>query len=178
MEIEELKYKANLRSLHILLVLSFINTGFYLLGELLSGLCLPWMQEYYASNPSMLPEEYSQLVQRSLQIPQWYYLLSALLDAASVVGLVLMWRLRKNGFHCYTLAKLLLMILPLLFLDRSYIGIGNIMLGVLVIAYYFFLMRALGLLSGERVTILPTKEEPSENNESNDEDTPSQDTDE
>lgn len=178
MEIEELKYKANIKSLHILLVLSFINTGLYLISELFSGICMPWMQEYYTNNPSIMPEEYKQLIDRAFQIPQWYYILSAILDAASIAGLVLMWRLRKNGFHCYTLAKLLLMILPLLFLDRSFVGIGNIMLGALVIAYYFFLMRALGLFAGEKVTILTSKEEPTENNESNDEDTPSQDTDE
>ena len=35
------------------------------------------------------------------------------------------------------------MLLPMLFLDRSYVGIGDIMLGVLFIAYYFLLLRAL-----------------------------------
>ena len=176
MEIEELKYKANIKSLHILLVLSFINTGFYLISELFSGICMPWMQEYYTNNPSIMPEEYKQLIDRAFQIPQWYYILSAILDAASIAGLVLMWRLRKNGFHCYTLAKLLLMILPLLFLDRSFVGIGNIMLGVLVIAYYFFLMRSLGLFSGEKITIITAESGQDSADKNND--NPSQDSDE
>lgn len=33
--------------------------------------------------------------------------------------------------------------MPLLFLDRSFVGVGNIMLGVLFIVYYYYLMRVL-----------------------------------
>ena len=129
---EDNKYTANLKTLHVLLVISFIVSGLYFLSELVSGLTLPWM-----------PDQWNILLERSLSIPQWYYLLCALLDAISVIGLVLMWRLRRNGFHCYALSKLLLMLMPLLFLDRSYVGAGNIMLGVLFIVYYYYLMRIL-----------------------------------
>ena len=55
--------------------------------------------------------------------------------------------LRKNGFHYYTLSKLLLMLMPVLFLDRSFVGIGNIMIGILFIALYFYLLRSLGVFS-------------------------------
>lgn len=137
------KRQSLLRTLHVLLVISLVNTSAYLLSELVSGMTLPWMTQYYQSHPDLFPDQWNILLERALRIPQWYYLLSALLDAASIVGLVLMWRLRKNGFHCYTLSKLLLMLMPLLFLDRSYIGIGNMMLALLFIAYYFFLIRSL-----------------------------------
>ena len=62
--------------------------------------------------------------------------------------MLLMWQLRKNGFHCYTLAKLMLMLMPLLFLDRSYVGFGDMMMAVLFIVYYFFLMKSLGAFGG------------------------------
>lgn len=140
---EDNKYTANLKTLHVLLVISFIVSGLYFLSELVSGLTLPWMQRYYAAHPEVMPDQWNILLERSLSIPQWYYLLCALLDAISVIGLVLMWRLRRNGFHCYALSKLLLILMPLLFLDRSYVGAGNIMLGVLFIVYYYYLMRVL-----------------------------------
>ena len=141
---EDIKYKSNLRTLHVLLVFSFISTGIYFLSGLVSGLTLPWMTKYFAAHPNAVPDEWGILLERSLSIPQWYYLLCALLDAVSIVGLVLMWRLRKNGFHCYTLAKLLLVLMPMLFLSRSFVGPGNIMVCVLMIGFYFYLMRALG----------------------------------
>ena len=137
------KRQSLLRTLHVLLVISFVNTGIYLFSELVSGLTLPLMAQYYEAHPDLFPDQWNIMLERVLRIPQWYYLLSALLDVASVVGLVLMWRLRKNGFHCYTLSKLLLMLMPMLFLDRSYVGLGNMMLAVLFIAYYFFLLRSL-----------------------------------
>ena len=145
---EDIKYKSNLRTLHVLLILSFIYTGIMFIGELISGMALPWMTRYYAAHPDTVPDEWGILLERSLSIPQWYYFLTALLDAVSIVGMVLMWRLRKNGFHCYTLAKLLLIAMPMLFLSRSFIGIGNIMVCVLMIGIYFYLMRALGTFSG------------------------------
>ena len=145
---EDIKYKSNLRTLHVLLILSFIYTGIMFIGELISGMALPWMTRYYAAHPDAVPDEWGILLERSLSIPQWYYFLTALLDAVSIVGMVLMWRLRKNGFHCYTLAKLLLIAMPMLFLSRSFIGIGNIMVCVLMICIYFYLMRALGTFSG------------------------------
>lgn len=158
---EDLTYKSNLRTLRVLLVISFIYTGIMLIGELISGIALPWMTRYYATHPNAVPDEWGIMLERSLSIPQWYYFLTALLDAVSVVGLVLMWRLRKNGFHCYTLAKLLLVLMPMLFLSRSYIGIGNIMVCVLMIGFYFYLMRALGTFKGGSST--PASVDPDDN---------------
>ncbi|MBR1834352.1 MAG: hypothetical protein IJ785_02430 [Bacteroidales bacterium] len=146
---DEQKYSVNLKSLHTLLVLSFVVSGIYFLSELVSGLTLPMVAEYYNSHPDAVPDQWGILLERSLSVPQWYYLLSALLDATSIVGLVMMWRLRKNGFHYYTLSKLLLMLMPVLFLDRSFIGIGNIMIGILFIALYFYLLRTLGVFGAE-----------------------------
>ena len=145
-----------------MLVLSFINTGLYLLSELMLSLMLPTMNEFYANNPQQFPDEWGIMIERMLSLPQWYFVLLAVLDIASVAGLVLMWRLRKNGFHCYTLAKLMLMLMPLLFLDRSFVSIGDIMIGVLFIAYYFFLFKQLGIFDGSWSSQSPAGEGPVE----------------
>lgn len=150
-EILQRKHKVNSVTLKVLLVMSFIDTGLYLISELMSGIMLPWMTEYAEAHPELLPDQWGILLERALSIPQWYYLLCAVLDAASFAGLVLMWHLRKNGFHCYALAKLLLMLMPMLFLGRSFVGVGNIMIGVFFIAYYFFLMKSLGTFDPKSV---------------------------
>jgi hypothetical protein len=109
----------------------------------------PKINQIYANTPSEYSSIFTIRMEQEMDIPNWYNLLRALLDLTSIVGLVLMWRLRKNGFHAYTLSKLLLMLLPLLFLDRSYMGIGDIMIAALFIAYYFFLLKSLGAFGGK-----------------------------
>ncbi len=144
---DEQKYSVNLKSLRTLLVLSFVVSGMYFISELVSGLTLPMVTAYYNAHTDAFPDQWGILLERSLSVPQWYYLLSALLDATSIAGLWMMWKMRKNGFHYYTLSKLLLMLMPVLFLDRSFVGIGNIMIGILFIALYFYLLRSLGVFS-------------------------------
>ena len=138
------------RSLHILLIISFIYTGMWTLCHFMLGLTGPdaraTMLEVYRTmaEKNEAFSAYAILCEQLFAVPQWYYLVCGLLDAVSFGGLLLMWRLRKNGFHCYTLAKMLLMLMPLLFLDRSYVGFGDMMIAVVFIVYYFFLLKALG----------------------------------
>lgn len=148
MDFEDRKYQVNRRTLTVLLIVSFFNTGNSLLSELLLACSGPGLREAMMEWYAQLPEKYSMYaiaMQRLLEVPQWYYLLVAVLDAASIAGLVLMCHLRKSGFHCYTLSKLLLMLMPMLFLGRSHVSIGDMMIAVLVIAYYFFLMKSMGV---------------------------------
>ena len=147
---ENRQYQTNFKALHVLLILSFVYTGMWILCHFLLGLTGPDMRatmiEVYRTMAEN-NEKYSAfaiMCEQLFAVPQWYYIICGLLDAISFGGLMLMWRIRKNGFHCYTLAKLMLMLMPLLFLDRSYVGFGAIMMAVLFIVYYFFLMKALG----------------------------------
>lgn len=137
-------YRRSLRTLHILLVISFVVTGSQLIWEIMgiAGM-FPRIHDIYTNNPSEVNDIFAIRMEQEMAVPQWYNLLRGFLDLTSCVGLALMWRLRKNGFHAYTLSKLLLMLLPMLFLDRSYVGTGDIMIAILFIAYYFFLLKGL-----------------------------------
>jgi len=168
MELDQERYRYNLRSLHVLLVISFIITGSQFIWEVMGIVGIfPKISEFYANNPSEYNDVFNIKMEQEMAIPQWYNLLRALLDLTSGVGLVLMWKLRKNGFHAYTLSKLLLMLLPLMFLDRSYMGIGDIMIAVLFIVYYFFLMKNLGAFNGGNAVEESPSEEISEENNDN-----------
>lgn len=154
---DQQRYKLNLKTLRVLLIISFIYTGMWALFHFFWGLTgsedrTAMMEVYQAMAEKN--EKYSAfaiMFEQLFAVPQWYYLFCGLLDAISFAGLLLMWRLRKNGFHCYALAKLLLMIMPLLFLDRSYVGLGDMMMAIMFIACYFFLMKALGAFAGSTV---------------------------
>ena len=76
-------------------------------------------------------------------LPRGYFLGAGLLYLLELLGAIFMWRLRWTGFHCYTLARLLLLLLPLLFLGRDFVGIGDIMMALLFVGIYYLLMRQL-----------------------------------
>ncbi len=125
--------------LHILLVITFLSAGLSALVYILMGAMLPMVRDYYAANPDILPEQFSIFMERMMEVPQTYYVGCGILYAVEVLGGALMWTLRSTGFHCYTLARLLL-----LFLGRGFVGIGDIMCAVLFIFIYWSLMRQLG----------------------------------
>ena len=104
---EDRRYKSNLRTLRILLVISFVVTGYFLLSELVMGLSQPMMKARFEQDPEtflapytglmehygkMSPDTLKIMFERSMEVPQWYYLLSALLDAVSFAGLIMMWK--------------------------------------------------------------------------------------
>ena len=44
-----------------------------------------------------------------------FFFITALLYAVTVGGAILMWNLRKNGFHIYTIAQILQVLAPMYF---------------------------------------------------------------
>lgn len=126
---------------HILLVITFFWAGMSALSYLSMALMLPNMKLLLAENPNLLPEQFSILMERMLDTPRGFYLGSAALYVLEVLGAALMWRLRWPGFHCYTLARLLLLLLPALFLGRGFVGLGDVMMALLFVAVYYFMMR-------------------------------------
>lgn len=135
------------RSLHIVLVLTFIGSGFMCLSRLVSGLSLPVMRQLFDSEAISLPEEMTVAMDTFLNLPQTYFLLCAILYGLSLTGAIMMWNLRKNGFHFYAVAQLLLIAVSIMFLGRNGVKIGDIMLTVLFIAYYYMILRTLGLFN-------------------------------
>ena len=152
----------SIRTLHILLIISFIYTGMWTLCHFMLGFTGPETRQTMLEVYQSMAEEnesfsaYAIFCEKLFAIPQWYFIICGLLDAISFAGLMLMWRLRKNGFHCYALSKLLLMLMPLLFLDRSYVGLGDMMMAVLFIVYYFFLMKNLGAFGNSTPKVDPS----------------------
>ncbi|MBQ9864728.1 MAG: hypothetical protein IJM33_05250 [Bacteroidales bacterium] len=167
MSIEENARKRSIRTLHTLLIISFIYTGMWILCHFMLGFTGTDMRQTMLEVYQSMSEKnesfsaYAIFCEKLFAVPQWYYIICGLLDAISFAGLLLMWRIRKNGFHAYTLAKLMLMLMPLLFLDRSYVGFGDMMMAALFIAYYFVLMKNLGAF-GNAPAKVDTPSEPEE----------------
>lgn len=135
-----MKYRGLFR---FLLVLSILWSGMAALWSLSMAATLPQMQRILADNPGLLPEEAFTMMQTMLDLPRFYYLVTGILYLLELGGVVLMWNLRWSGFHTYTLARLLLLLMPLLFLGRGYVGFGDVMFALLYVLSYFLMMKSL-----------------------------------
>ena len=134
--------KSRLRALHVVLILSFIANGLGAFSNLMMS--LPAMRSTLRENMQLIPEVLHETYEMMLSIPFTYYIASAIFSAVAFVGCLRMWRLKGLGFHYYTIAKLLLIATPLVFIGRQYLNIGDVMMSLLFIAYYFISLRALG----------------------------------
>ena len=132
-------------TLHILLVLTFIYAGLSCLSYFVIAVAQPWLVDYYAATRSMWPEEMYTMMQMLLERPRGYFAAIMLLFLLEVVGGVLMWNLRPSGFHCYILSRLMLILVPLLFIGKGAMGIGDIMFAALFIFAYWRLLKQLGV---------------------------------
>ena len=153
--------------LKVLLVLSMINAVYWFLFGAMMALFLPLLVDFYAAHPELLEDfRVTATWEVVSQVPRPYYAVIALLWALSFTGCLLMWKLRRSGFHCYTLAQLLLIAVPMLFLGKGYGNIvGDIMFAALFIFCYWRLLRTLGAFAAPMVPI-ETSEDPENSKDS------------
>lgn len=132
-------------TLRILLVLSMLYAILAAVSYLGMSLMLPALQRIYEANPAVLPDQFAVMWERLVAVPRLLYAAQGALALLSFVGCLLMWHLRRSGFHAYAIAQLLLLLLPLLFLGKGYLGLGDIMFTLLFLLVYFLLLRQLGV---------------------------------
>lgn len=162
---DEQERKSRLRTLHIVLVLSLITNGLNALSYF--TLSFEGVRNMMQNNMQLIPEVMQESYDFLLSIPSSFYLVSSLFYIIAFVGCLIMWRPRGIGFHYYTLAKLLLIGTPLVFIGRQYFNLGDLMMSLLFIAYYLISLRSLGAFSKQTTDNqeTPTNSESSENSE-------------
>ena len=136
-------------SLRIVLVLSIIGSGISFLSYSVVGLFYNQYQALFASMPEGLPEEMAVALEMLVERPRALFLLLGIFSGLSLLGVILMWNIRRSGFHCYTLAQLILLTLPVIFLGKSSFAIGDAMLTLLFVVYYYTSLRMLGAFSNQ-----------------------------
>ena len=131
--------------LKILLVMSMISA----VSAFADSFFILFFPNLYAQTPSMMAQSFDahlvdamkQVVEINLALPQGFHLTMCLLWGLSFAGCLLMWKRRQSGFHCYTLSQLLLILVPLLFIGKGAVGLGNVMFTVLFVLCYWRLMK-------------------------------------
>ena len=137
--------KPHLTTLRILLVLSLVNAVVSAVAYLGMALLLPSMGRMVEANSALFPAEFAVMWERMAAVPRPLYAAQSALYILSFAGCILMWNLRRSGFHAYAIAQLLLLLLPLLFLGKAYLGLGDLMFTALFLTVYYLLLRQLGV---------------------------------
>lgn len=150
--------------LKILLVLSILSAASNFLSHLMMALFLPALNTFYNSHPGLLPAEFYALWEQMSTVPRPYYAGMALLSALSLMGCIMMWKLHRPGYHCYAIAQLLMLVLPLLFLGKGYLGVGDVMFTALFLLIYYLMLKRLDVFSPKE-SLLPEDETESEEND-------------
>jgi hypothetical protein len=98
--------------LSVLCVLTFISTGISILSSLVIPMLSDVMIELFKM-PQFAADANPEAI-KVIQAGWGYYMIVLLLASVSLTGAIMMWNLRKNGFHFYTIANILLFYLPVL----------------------------------------------------------------
>jgi hypothetical protein len=117
--------------LSILCILTFIGSGMGVMGFFAVAM-------NYNASMEALKVLYADMPEASflMQAPQNFFLISFILMSVSVVGALLMWNLRKIGFHLYTSAQLFYLLLPFIYFNNETNPFLNIILTALFVYLY------------------------------------------
>ena len=142
----------------ILLVLSCINACFQIFGNLSTFFAVPMMKQMMANGQleelmspflSMMQGDelkaFWESFEARLAINRLYYLFTALLYIGSLVGVIKMFKLQRKGFHIYSIAQILLLIVAVVFVysTQGKSGFINEFLftALFILLYHLYLKR-------------------------------------
>ncbi len=116
--------------LTILCILTFVGSGLGVAGFFMVSV-------NYEATMEALRLIYADMPEASflLNAPRDFFVLSLLLSALSLLGAIFMWNLKKLGFHIYTSAQLIYLVLPFLYFG----GETNPLLNIIITALFVYL---------------------------------------
>ena len=117
--------------LSLLCILTFIGSGLGIAGFFMVAV-------NFESTMKALSVIYADMPEAAflLNAPRDFFIISFFLSAFSVMGAVLMWNLRKIGFHVYTSAQLIYLVVPLIYFGGDTNPLFNIMFTALFVYLY------------------------------------------
>jgi hypothetical protein len=125
--------------LMVLCLLTFIGSGTTFLANSFLYITIDnWKQAYenglFDNLKGLLQEDAMQLI---MNVHPNFFLAQAILYLFSLLGAVLMWNLRKPGFHLYTIAQILLLISYNLFMPSAPFPLLPLLVTVTFILLYY-----------------------------------------
>ena len=120
--------------LKVLCILTFISSGIGCLSALLTPVFAETIIELIQNSPKYDEADMADAIM-VLNAGWGYYSVMFVLATASLTGAILMWKLRKIGFHIYALANSIALFVPILMFSMP-ISWSGILLTACFIALY------------------------------------------
>ena len=128
-------------SLTFLCILTFVFSGLMFLSSLICSL-------YYYYIPGLLEnsqytkafssiEGWTDTIKLMTQTNIWYFIFNTILYGVGLFGAILMFRLHKIGFHFYTVAQILLLIIPMIYLEGVKTNFATTVITAIFIFLYY-----------------------------------------
>jgi hypothetical protein len=131
METDENKKTERPVLITVLLILTFIGSG-------MSAVSFLFVSLSYDEVMRIIEDVYSDFpgVELLLSAKKSYFTIGFFLYSISLMGAILMWKLKKAGFHFYTAAQIFLIILPLVTIPGYRFSLFPVMVtGAFILAY-------------------------------------------
>jgi len=130
----ETEIKAPVRPavLSLLCILTFIGSGLAAFSFLMMGLFYPAFVEVSMTSKMALPEV-GIIIKNT---PPWAFLLAGLSYTISLSGALMMWKLRKTGFHAYTLAQFSLLFITTFAIYPRELAGGDLLFSTMFVLLY------------------------------------------
>jgi len=127
--------------LTVICILTFIFSGLLFISSFFDSIYYYYLPDFLKSTSvSTLISQFeglTEMMKAMMAVDIWYYIFNAILSAISFIGAFLMFRLIKVGFHLYTVAQILLMIVPLIYLPGYKTDIANTAITAIFIFLYY-----------------------------------------
>jgi hypothetical protein len=98
--------------LTVLCILTFIWSGWNMASNLVVGSFFDFFSKFFAQFAETYKIPGMEILGEATPV---YFFVSALFFLGCIIGAFLMWRLKKTGFHVYTISQILLLIAPMYF---------------------------------------------------------------
>ena len=119
--------------LTVLCILTFIGSGM----NLFSSLVIAGFYDVFVEIAHEFAEKFKLPgIDLLMEAKPMFFIVSGVFYAGSLVGAVLMMRLKKTGFHIYTVFQILLIITPMYFMHLASPGIPELLFSGLFILLY------------------------------------------
>ncbi len=123
---EQVQEKKRSGLLTTLLVLTFISSGLATLGSLFGAVAFGTLAGMIENVPGM---------EAIAGAGTGYFIVSLVLSGASLFGAIKMWGLKKMGFYIYTIAQVLMIIVPLFF-SMPFSAFSTIITALFIVLYF------------------------------------------
>lgn len=123
--------------LKLLCILTFIGSGLSMLSNVALFSVIGQVREMFAEDPMYTVLGVEMNMSIFLNVNSWFFMVQAILYSLSFSGALQMWKLNKVGFHIYSVAQILLLIVPKIFIaDMPFPAMDLILTGSFIYFYY------------------------------------------